>query len=82
MSSDATWLRGLQPRLPGVTVGRGPSRLYQREASVYPTASVYPARGVLACGVIACRFSCIAYLALAVPSVLKQDLQDEQDFQD
>ena len=33
-------------------VVRGPSRLYQREASVYPT-----------CGVIACRFSCIAYLA-------------------
>ena len=24
MSSDATWLRGLKPRLPGVTVGRGP----------------------------------------------------------
>ena len=37
------------------TVVRGPSRLYQREARIYPT-----------CGVIACRFSGIAYLAPAI----------------
>ena len=56
----------LRRRAARATVVQGPSRLYQREASVYPTASVYPARGVLACGVIACRFSCIAYLAPAI----------------
>ena len=60
MSSDATWLRGLPPRLP----------VDSRSARA---VTPIPTR---------CRFSCIAYLALAVPSVLKQDLQDEQDFQD